>query len=55
MFITSKLLVEARPRSQFGNRTVEMSKLIEILRDTSPVKKPTYAAKFVLFPLAMGR
>lgn len=42
---TSKILVEARSRAQNGERTIAMSNLIEKLRETSPVKKPTYAGK----------
>lgn len=45
---TSKLLVEARSRAQNGDVTVELSNLIETLREKSPRKKPTYAARLGL-------
>jgi hypothetical protein len=41
---TSKLLIEIRSRSQRGDKLVEMADVIDKLQQSSPVKKPGYAA-----------
>lgn len=42
---TSKLLMEVRRRPQQDEKFVEIASVIDTLRATSPVKKPSYAAK----------
>jgi hypothetical protein len=42
--LTSKLLIEIRSRSQRGDKVVEIADVIDKLQQSSPVKKPGYAA-----------
>lgn len=42
--LTQKLFVEVRARAQNGDKRLEMADVVATLRQSSPVKKPTYTA-----------
>jgi hypothetical protein len=42
---TQNLLIEVRHRAQYGEKLVEIADLINALRQSSPVKKPTHGIR----------